>query len=485
MDKRKTYHLQLNSLTEADDPTRLDCTFIILDFEVSYNNAIISKEDAMNGLAQSIINKPIVAHYTEVSESNTDTDHFEGHNVYLDEDKHGELTVKTDTVPIGVFTTEGYVMEVDTVDGQKEVLAADAILWRSRFSDATELLLEWYNRGININTSCEILYSNYSVQDGIEHINAPIWFEGHAVLNSEERGDYPVVLPAYDSSKLLSFNEINKFNKLVAQAIDQEGLSKQQNNKEGEKMDKFQKVFELSYDDIRSLLYQQLDPTLRDQTYSWIADVYDTYFIANIYSYANDNEYDKYFKFNYTKSDTGVTIDFESKMEVFMQKNWEEVVPEDVQTQMNEKDAKITELQSQLNTIAEEKQNIEKQFNESSEKLVQLNSQIEELKPFKEQVEEDKLEKALNEKKEFYSAKFSALNASEKFESEEVQDLVKKSVFENEEGKKAILQLNAMLVDMVVVEKNNNPENTVIREISSTRENLIPTSDNFDSRYSL
>lgn len=123
---------------------------------------------------------------------------------YLDTDKHGELEVKRDTAPIGVFTSEGYITEIETPDGKKEVLAADAILWSSRFKDACELLLEWYGRGININTSCEILYSNYTVQDGIEHLQSPIYFEGHAILNSEKRGEHDIVLPAYDSSKLLS-----------------------------------------------------------------------------------------------------------------------------------------------------------------------------------------------------------------------------------------------------------------------------------------
>lgn len=490
--KKKVYQLQLNNMQQSDDPTKLDCTFVILDFEVSHNNAIISKEDATNGLAQSIINKPIVAHYSDVSEPNTNTDHFEGHNVYLDENKHGELTVRTDTIPIGVFTTEGYVSEIDTSDGKKEVLLADAILWKSRFEDATELLLEWYNRGININTSCEVLYSNYSVQDGIEHINAPIWFEGHTVLNSEERGDYPVVLPAYDSSKLLSFNEINKFNKLVAQAINQEKINNEI-NKECEKMGKFKKVFELSHQDVRSLLYSKLDPTIGENTYSWISDVYDTYFIVELESYVQDNEYDKYFKFNYTKTDTDVTIDFESKTEVTLKRDWIEVTQvQQLQNSLDDKAKKVEDLEVQLNeatskieSLTTDKTEVEKQFNEATEKLTKLNSQVDELKPFKEHVEKEKYEKSLNEKKEFYSDKFKALNAEDKLQEQTVQDLIAKSVFENEEGNKAVLQLNSMLVDMVKVEEHKKSDEPAIKEFSSKRKNLIPNNDSFESRYSL
>lgn len=303
--KKKLCQLQLNEIKTSDDPTKLSCSFVIFDFDVSHNNTVISKDVALEA-ASTIINKPIVAKYYEVDELNTSTDALGTHEAYLDTDKHGELEVKRDTAPIGVFTSEGYITEIETPDGKKEVLAADAILWSSRFKDACELLLEWYGRGININTSCEILYSNYTVQDGIEHLQSPIYFEGHAILNSEKRGEHDIVLPAYDSSKLLSFNELQRFERLVAQA------ATRQNNEEGEKMNKFRKVFELSHSDVRTLLYSQLDPTLDKESDSFIADVYDTYFIVNVYSWSDENSYDKYFKFNYTRTGDTVSIDRKS-----------------------------------------------------------------------------------------------------------------------------------------------------------------------------
>lgn len=67
-----------------------------------------------------IINKPIVAKYHEVEENNTATDALGSHEAYLGTDKHGELEVKTDTTPIGVFTSEGYIMEIDTPEGKKK-----------------------------------------------------------------------------------------------------------------------------------------------------------------------------------------------------------------------------------------------------------------------------------------------------------------------------------------------------------------------------
>ena len=487
MTKKHKLHLVLNEITESNDPTIIPCTFIVLDFDKSGNNVIVEKDVALEG-GKTLINKPIVAKYFEVEDENTPTDNFGTHEQYLGKDRYGNEVVKTDTTPIGVFTTEGYLMTI-TVDGEeKEVLAADAVLWRTRFPDACDLILEWFNNGITINTSCEYLYSNFSFNDGVEYHHSPIYFEGQAVLASENRGEKNLVLPAYETSKLLSFNQISKFNKLVAQALNQESKEEKKN------MELFKKVNELSHDDIRSLLYVELEKVLTDKEYSWITDVYETYFVANVYSYEEGNEFDTYFKFDYTRNESVVTVAADSKTEVKVKRDWVEVSEfQAIQNELKDKSqkvdklsAQVTVLETQLNNVTLDKDKIEKQFNDLSDTVVALNTQVEELKPFKNQVEQEKLEQALNEKKDFYAAKFKALNAIEKFEDESVQQLIEKSIFENEEGKDSILQLNTMLVEMVFVKtEENNPASTVIREVSSKRENLIPTSNDFESRFSV
>ncbi|PGZ96956.1 hypothetical protein COE51_16425 [Bacillus pseudomycoides] len=486
MQKKRKLNLLLKQLNSTiEDPTIIKCTFIIMDFEKSGNNVIVDKETALEA-GKTLLNKPIVTFYQPPTEPNTRTDNLGDHEMYIGEDRNGNMVVKSNTVPIGVFTSEGYETTISVNGEDKEVMAADAVLWRSRFPDAIDLIEEWFHGGVDVVTSCEYLYSNFSFQDGVEYHHSPIFFEGHCVLASSDRGDQKAVTPAYDSSKLLSINQINKFNRLVAQAINQK------DKEESNTMKYFKKVCELSHSDIRSLLYAQLDPTLGESEYSWISDVYDTYFVSNIYSYADGNEYDKYFKFSYTKDNDVVTINFDSKSEVALKRDWVEVTQvQQMQNQLDEKTQKVKELETQLNTanskadtLSTEKEAITKQFNSASEKIVELSTQVEELKPFKNQVEKETLDKALNEKKDYYSAKFNALNAAEKFEAEEVQDLISKSIFENEEGKQAILQLNTMLVDMVTIQSNENA-GTIIRETSSKRENLIPTDDDFDSRYSM
>lgn len=467
--KRYQFEMQINSIMDTDNPTKKEVEFIIHDFNVSHNYAFISKETAEKSL-HTLKDTPIVCKYYPVSEPGAKDDALGSHEMYIDTYREdGSEIVAMNTLPIGVFTEPAYIKTIEVNGEEIEVVAGKGVLWASRFPNVIGLLKEWVDNGVTVASSMEILYDSYKVEEGITEILSFV-YEGHCILQSEERGNHSKVYPAYDVSKL---------NKLVAQSINQRNSSK-----EDEKVETFKKVFELSHGDVRSLLYSVLDPQLGANTYSYIVDTYDTYFIANIYSYAEGNEYDKFFKYDYTKGENSVEINFDSKKEVFLTRNWEEVVPEEVQTQLNEKETKIEELQTQLNQVVTEKTDIESKFNESTEKLTQLNDVVEKLKPFKEQVEKTQFEKSLNEKKKFYSSKFEALNAKEKFDSEEVQSLVEKSVFENEEGKQATLQLNSMLVDMVTIEAKK-PEETTIKEFASKRENLIPEANDFNSRYSL
>lgn len=479
--KRHFFEIQLNSIEDSDNPTKADVSFILHGFDISHNYAFIAKETA-EGKLHTLKGMPIVARYHSKSSFTANDDALGSHEMYLDKDRDtGEEIIALDTVPIGVFTEDAYITTIQDSNGEeKEVVAGKGILWASRFPNVVGLLKEWVDEGINVVSSMEILYDSYKVEEGITEILNYV-YEGHCILNSEDRGSHRKIKPAYDESKLT---------KLVAQAIEIE--NKQMSSEEVENMEKFRKVFELSHSDVRTLIYNQFNPTLGQEEDAWIAEVYDTYFIVNHYSWAEDNSFDKYYKIEYTKNDDVVQLNMDSKAEVFLKRNWEEVAPEEMQTQLNEKEEKITELTNQLNefstnieTLTSEKEEIERQFNEASEKLVQLNSQVDELTPFKEQVETETFEKALNEKKEFYQTKFRALNATEKFEDEEIQNLVKLSVSETDEGKQATLQLNSMLVDLVVVQKEKQEDSTFVREVASKRENLIPASNDFDTRYSL
>jgi len=78
------------------------------------------------------------------------------------------------------------------------------------------------------------------------------------------------------------------------------------------------------------------------------------------------------------------------------------------------------------------------------------------------------------------------MNAKEKFDTEEVQALIKQTL-NSEEGFKAELELNKMIVEMVQNVSNSknqepNSQNNY-KELNSKMDNLIPTDNGFVKNY--
>lgn len=199
----------LNSLQpHPSDPTLLEAKFIILDFEVSRNNVLVTKEVALESLSKTIINKPIRGYYNEKE------DDFGDHEAEIKEKDDGTLIFERNTVPMGVFVSEGYVESLNIDGEEKEVLVADAVLWKSQFQEAIGLIERLFEDGITIPMSCEYLYSNFVLEDGVEKHLSPIYFEAHALLGQN-------VIPAYESARLVTVEQLSEFNQLVAQAVNQ------------------------------------------------------------------------------------------------------------------------------------------------------------------------------------------------------------------------------------------------------------------------
>lgn len=457
--KSAFFEMQLNSISSSDNPTKKEVEFIIHDFSLSKNNTIIAKETALKAL-DTLEDTPIVAKYHENSGEGSDDDALGSHEAVLGTTRDGkDYYVELQTTPIGVFTEPAYVKTIEDVNGEeKEVVAGKGVLWASRFPNVIGLLQEWIDRGITISSSMEILYDEYTVKDGVEEILNFV-YDGHAVLNSETRGDHEKVEPAYDVSKL---------NKLVAQAMIEE--------KESDTMpEKFKKVFELSHSDIRTYLYRVLDEQLEENQYSWIREVYDDKFVTDIDTVTDDSYDSKTYQYDYTKNDDdSVTINFDSKVEVMKKTEWVQLDEvKELQSQLNEKDETIQSLSA-------EKEDLDAKFNDASEKLISLNSKVDELSEYKEKYDQEQFDKKLSEKKEFYSAKFEAVNAKDKFESEEVQELVTQSVSDES----AITQLNSILVDLVVNKQTESKENEGVKQLSQKRGKLVETETlDFESRY--
>ena len=453
--------MQLNKLyLDDNDPTKMYGSFIILDFEVSGNGVVVTEDVALKG-SKSLKNMPIVTKFNG--------DDFGSHE-FVEEVVDGKKVIKRDTIPIGVFSTEGYIEEIELNGETKRVLMADGLLWYSRFKDAIDLLYEWVDSGSTVNMSCEYLYKNISIIDDVEYHLDPIYFDGHCLLGKN-------IKPAYDSATIVDTSD---FNMLVAQAMNQENDKednileetkdeKLETNEELEQEEVIEEVEtktqlnELSHDEIREQIRTQIKSSTSNDEWVWVCDVYETYVIVELES----DESWKHYRYDYTNANDVITVDLESKAEVKQKREWVAVT---------------NELQVELDKVKVEKEDLASKFNDATDTIITLNSTIDQLKPFQEQMLNAQRETKLAEQVEKYETKFNAVNASTKFKTDEVQELIVNSIEDNDEGKDALLKLNEILFDSIKVEEVKVQTNTLVG-ISSKRDNLINVENDFNSKY--
>ena len=456
-------NVQLNSISlNEDDPTLLNCKFTILDFELSGNNVIVGKEEGIE-LGKTIKGKPIRALYKN-------DDDFGDHEAEISTDRNGNEYMKRNTIPIGVFTSDGYIEEVEINGEMKEVLVADAHLWYSQFKESIQLLMEWFDEGLDIQMSCEYLYSNYEFKDGIEYHRSPLLFEAHTILGKN-------VAPSYKSAKLLQFNQLEEFSLAVAQALNNKEVNELEDVKneeqlnteesteeeldietkieeesENESTDTDVKSDEKEVEETKSQLNAKslyaLSEDIRnqvrangtDEEWFWVSDLYLDHAIVAI---ETSDDY-KHYKFNYTVENDVVTVDLSSKVEVKEKREWVTVT---------------NELSEKVNDLTEK-------FTNATNTITQLNSQLEELKPIKEQMELAQKEAKLTDVKTEFETKFNALGADELFKSEEIQLLLNQVAEDSIEAK---LSLNEKLVEIAsnkVEEVSKNPLHTIMNTVS-------------------
>ena len=481
--KSGKFYMKLNSLKQnPDDPSLLDALFVVHDFEKSWNNAIVTEEVALENM-NFLINKPIVCKYIPRSE-NDGLDALTNHEEFVDIDRNtGEEFIATDTNAIGVFT-EVYVDDfTDENDVTKKVLYGKATLWFDKCRNVCLLLDEWMSNDILIPASVEYLYYNYSMIDGVEYVQSPLIYTAHALLNAEDRNNYEKVYPAYDSARLVNFNMANEWNKAVAQI--ENDANKDNTRKEGNDMEIFKKVCEISNGDLKYFIYDAMSKVMTAEEFNkmWISnyDIYDDYFI---YETWDGNEYE-YTKVSFTKNNETdeVVVDFEGRSEVERTVKWEEMANEleDRVVKIGELEKSLNDKDKEISILENDKAEISTKLNKATISITSLNEKLEDLAEIESQYNADKFEKALSERLIEFEAKFKGLNALEKFESEEVQELIKDSIEDND----ALVSLNSMLVDLIPepkVEKKDSKDG--IKDFNTKKVgDLIPKDNSFESRY--
>lgn len=292
----------------------------------------------------------------------------------------------------------------------KEYKVVDVAFWKGRYSELNDLE--------SCNQSMELvgISGTYNKEMGIFEAE-DYTYDALCVLNEN-------VAPAYSKARVFNLSDIKdefnifkeEFNALFnankteegGDLVDNEQLEhiKKDTEIKDENLDSdtefvggdnkdndgdepnINESFELSHDDIRTAIWNQLNPIgqdgFREWNY-WIMEVFDTYVVCQ-----SEDETNKYYKFTFEKNHETeeVLVDMESKTEVFVT-----YLTREEKDALNQKDEK---------------------FNELTENYSVLKEEVEVLRQFKENVEETQAKEkaemelqAKNEELEKFSAKLS------------------------------------------------------------------------------
>lgn len=431
--------MSVHEITKSKkDPTLMPVKLTIIDFGVSGNGTQMSKEVALEG-GKTLKGKPIVARYYETSDYHDQDDNFGSHEMIKKRNRYGEVVDAQNTIPIGVFTSEGYLETVEINGEYKEVMVAEGNLWYYKFQDACELLYEWHQRGVNINTSCEYLYFNYSKIDGVEHHLSPIIFNAHAILASETRGEQEEVKPSYESSKVLSINELNEFAKLVTQAYNEDIKKAKNQDKEVEKLAENKKDTQEDLDKAQTQTHEddKVDETVNEN--------------PNPENKADEKATNEGVEDEKTEVKDEDEEEVAKKEDEAKAEKTEEVPAKEEPDALELANQKNAELQAELDGVYEK-------FNKATETMVSMQERIKHLEAievqFNEYVAQEKIKAQFNA----FKPKFDAVGATEKFESEEVQNLIELSIHETEDGRKAVMQLQSLIIESINIANHSQEE---------------------------
>lgn len=419
MEQLNAYLHSFNSTPKKD--STIDVTFVIHDFELSGNGQVITEAVCAENM-NTLLNKPILAKYYEGEDGD---DHLGDHEISLATNRDtGDWLMTTDTVAIGVCTK----VYIDEVEGKK-CLLADGVLWSDRYYNACSLLYEWHTKGIRTLSSCEYLYSNYEVKEGIQYVKSDIIYEGIAVLNSEQRGEAGIVAPAYESSHMLRFS----LNQAICKDINMNTEANAKEKGDGTVEEVIQETVEVVEEKAVN----------EEVAVEPIIEVAET---------------------------TEEVVEVEEPVVEETVAEAEEVA--EVETielsKYQELEERLAKIEAELAVEKEAKCQL-------SEEVVSLNATIADLGVYKEAHDKEQRVIALNEKRAFYQEKFEKFGAQELFESEEVQGLIERCLNADEE-KEARLALSEMLIGAGVsfnaVTKPVEPKAVV--ELTTPMKDLVP-----------
>ena len=470
------------------DPNTREVTLIAHKLDIANSNGLDFKEEYTKTHMNSLINKPLVCSYYAVS------DDLGTHEEIRDQ--NGKI-VELRTLAIGTIT-DVWIDDLETNDGTSRALYCKGKVWSYKYPQIMNCIENAYNSR-NQTSSIEVEIFEYEPNPTMQYRAAKEYsYLGLCLLSRN-------VQPADKDSGVVSI-----FQKEVAMAINSDlGLGLNINTNEGGKVVSEKEVqfnygkemnihFELSamsHDDIRSALWNSVNPKdsdgNRDYKY-WVRDVFNSYVIVSNY------ETDESFKMNYSINETENTISIDKESATKVKQEWVEINSistevstedlekqiEDLKTEVSTKEDTIKELQTKIEDLEKEistkNESLKMTETESNEKilklgeaLTELKTQIAELQPIKEQynvLQQENIEKETAQKREVL--KQFALNSKLISEKEIEEDETIKSMIEacNESGIKGLIA--DRIVESAMIETNTAKDDVVVH--AKTPESLIP-----------
>ena len=224
MDRITLYSSQVYLAEDNFNPDSYIAKFIICDFGRNKNGVSLNRDGIEDWLA-TLKNKPLVG---KIKMKYDGTYDFTGHNMKLvnkvDEDGNKYQEVEFDTDAFGTF----FFLSIETINDQ-EVIVASCEIWK-RFTKACEIIVSRIKNG-TLHTSWEIAIekSHQGIVDGLMTKIIDVGrFIGHCLLGKQ-------VSPAYDSSGLLEIASTNydvEFAEALSQDIISQGLDINNQEKE-------------------------------------------------------------------------------------------------------------------------------------------------------------------------------------------------------------------------------------------------------------
>lgn len=386
------------------------CKILVGYADDNRNRTNIKKEVWEHANVNSIKNIPIVGIYSQ------EDGRFKGH---MDIDFDDEGLVITNPVPYGVVPESAniYWETIEEEDGTiRDYTVVDgALLWTKRYPEVKEA----FENG-TVGQSMEILVNDYEVDGRGYTIIKEMEYSSLCLLGLSE--------PCFESAKATMFtldkekfkqefslllDEIKKFNIEEDDKV-KDNKSLDQNIQAGNidctikiesKVDVDTKKgceindnasFSLSHDELYRALREEIQGHYESNcSWTYVNDVYDNYVVYSVESWHNDICKEESFKANYTKSDSEVSVDFDSEVEVV--KSW-------ISVEDSDKYKELLDNYTKSNGIIS---NLESEKSEFESKISELEKSNNELYSFKEDVLEKQRIKEINSIESKFSKKLA------------------------------------------------------------------------------